>query len=70
MAEAALINNSAFDRLQYWRDRAINGLDASGKVVTPARWPHVGFGIACVRRNRHNDLSGREEFFLIEICRE
>ena len=42
MAEAALINNSEFDLLEYWRARAVDGLDASGKVVAPARWPHVG----------------------------
>ena len=42
MAGAALINNSEFDLLEYWRARAVDGLDASGKVVAPARWPHVG----------------------------
>ena len=42
MAEAALINSSEFDLLEYWRARAVDGLDASGKVVAPARWPHVG----------------------------
>ena len=41
MAEAALTNNSEFDLLEYWRARAVDGLDASGKVVAPARWPHV-----------------------------
>ena len=41
MAEAALISNSEFDLLEYWRARAVDGLDASGKVVAPARWPHV-----------------------------
>ena len=41
MAEAALTNNSEFDLLEYWRARAFDGLDASGKVVAPARWPHV-----------------------------
>ena len=41
--EAALTNNSEFDLLEYWRARAVDGLDASGKkVVEPARWPHVG----------------------------
>ena len=42
MAEAALTNNSEFDLLEYGRARAVDGLDASGKVVAPARWPHVG----------------------------
>ena len=42
MAEAALTNNSEFDLREYWRARAVDGLDASGKVVAPARWPHVG----------------------------
>ena len=41
MAEAALTNNSEFDLLEYWRARAVDGLDASGKVVAPAGWPHV-----------------------------
>ena len=41
MAEAALTNNSEFDLCEYWRARAVGGLDASGKVVAPARWPHV-----------------------------
>ena len=42
MAEAALTNNSEFNLLEYWRARAVDGLAASGKVVAPARWPHVG----------------------------
>ena len=42
MAEAALTNNSEFDLLEYWRARPVDRLDASGKVVAPARWPHVG----------------------------
>ena len=42
LAEAALTKNSEFDLLEYWRARAVDGLDASGKVVAPARWPHVG----------------------------
>ena len=42
MAEAALTNNSEFDLLEYSRARAVDGLDASGKVVAPIRWPHVG----------------------------
>ena len=42
IAEAALIKNSEFDLLEYWRARAVDGLDASGKVVAPAHWPHVG----------------------------
>ena len=31
-----------FNVLQYWKPRAIDGLDASGTVILPARWPHVG----------------------------
>lgn len=31
-----------FSVLNYWKPRATDGLDASGRVVTPARWPHVG----------------------------
>ena len=41
MTEAALTNNSEFDLLECWRARAVDGLDAPGKVVAPARWPHV-----------------------------
>ena len=48
MAEAALTNNSEFDLLEYWRARAVDGLDASGKVVAPARWPHVALVVARV----------------------
>ena len=40
--EAALTNISEFDLLEYWRARAVDGLDGSGKIVAPARWPHVG----------------------------
>lgn len=28
--------------LNYWKPRATDGLDASGRVVKPVRWPHVG----------------------------
>ena len=41
--EVALINDDpAFTALEYWKPRAVDGLDKSGNVVVPARWPHVG----------------------------
>ena len=42
MKEAAPNNDSKFDSLQYWEARGTNGVDPSGKVVVPARWPHIG----------------------------
>ena len=42
MEEAAIKNDSKFDFLQYWEARDTDGLDPSGKVVVPARWPHIG----------------------------
>lgn len=42
MKEAAPSNNSDFDLLQYWATRSVDGIDPSGKVVAPARWPHIG----------------------------
>lgn len=41
MKEAAPANNSDFDLIQYWTVRVVDGVDASGKVVVPARLPHV-----------------------------
>ncbi|CAN0425948.1 unnamed protein product, partial [Laminaria digitata] len=41
--KAALPNNdSTFTALEYWKPRAVDGLDKSGNVFVPARWPHVG----------------------------
>ena len=40
--QAASKNNSKFDFLQYWEARGTDGEDPSGKVVVPARWPHIG----------------------------
>ncbi|CAM9575217.1 unnamed protein product [Ectocarpus sp. 4 AP-2014] len=44
MQEAAAPSDpdSAFDLLDYWATRGVDGLDKSGKVVVPARRPHVG----------------------------
>ena len=42
MKEAASKNDSKFDFLQYWEARGTDGVDPSGKVVEPARWPHIG----------------------------
>ena len=42
MKEAAPKNESKFDFLQYWEARGTDGVDPSGKVVVPARWPHIG----------------------------
>ena len=42
MKEAAPKNDSKFDFLQYWEARGTDGVDPSGKVVVPARWPHIG----------------------------
>ena len=42
MKEAAPSNSSDFDLLQYWATRSVDGIDPSGKVVVPARWPHIG----------------------------
>ena len=42
MKEAAPKNDSKFDFLQNWEARGTDGVDPSGKVVVPARWPHVG----------------------------
>lgn len=28
--------------LEHWKLRAVDGLDKSGNVLIPARWPHVG----------------------------
>ena len=42
MKEAAPKNDSKFDFLQYWEARGTDGVDPSGKVVVPARWPHMG----------------------------
>ena len=33
--------DSTFTPLEYWKPRAVNGLDKSRNVVVPARWPHV-----------------------------
>ena len=35
-------DHPAFTALDYWQPRAVDGLDRSGNVVVPARWPHVG----------------------------
>ena len=40
--EAAPKNDSKFDFLQYWEARGTDGVDPSGKIVVPARWPHIG----------------------------
>ena len=42
MKEAAPKNDSKFDFLQCWEARGTDGVDPSGKVVVPARWPHIG----------------------------
>ena len=42
MKEAAPKNDTKFDFLQYWEVRGTDGVDPSGKVVVPARWPHIG----------------------------
>ena len=42
MKEAAPKNDSKFDFLQYCEARGTGGVDPSGKVVVPARWPHIG----------------------------
>ena len=42
MKEAAPKNDSKFDFLQYWEARGTDGVDPSGKVVVPARWPLIG----------------------------
>ena len=42
MKEAASKNDSKFDFLQHWEARGTDGVDPSGKVVVPARWPHIG----------------------------
>ena len=34
--------DSTFTALEYWRPRAVDGLDKSGNIVVPADWPHVG----------------------------
>ena len=40
--KAAPKNDSKFDFFQYWEARGTDGVDPSGKVVVPARWPHIG----------------------------
>ena len=41
--EAAPKNDSKFDFLQYyWEARYTDRVDPSGKIVVPARWPHIG----------------------------
>ena len=42
MKKAAPKNDSKFEFLQYWEARGTDGVDPSGKVVVPARWPHIG----------------------------
>ncbi|CAM9970799.1 unnamed protein product, partial [Ascophyllum nodosum] len=42
MKEAAPKNDSKFDFLQYWEAWGTDGVDPSGKVVVPTRWPHIG----------------------------
>ena len=42
MKEAPPKNDSKFDFLQDWEARGTDGIDPSGKVVVPARWPHIG----------------------------
>ena len=42
MKEAAPSNSSDFDLLQYWATRSVDGINPSGKVLVPARWPHIG----------------------------
>ena len=42
MKEATLKNDSKFDFLEYWEALGTDGVDSSGKVVVPARWPHIG----------------------------
>ena len=42
MKEAAPKNDCKFDFLQYREARGTDGVDPSGKVVVPARWPHIG----------------------------
>ncbi|CAM9735456.1 unnamed protein product [Pylaiella littoralis] len=41
MKEAAATNDAKFDLLKYWNARGVDGVDASGNVVAPARWPHL-----------------------------
>ena len=41
MKKAAPKNDSKFDFLQYWKARGTDGVDPSGKVVVPARGPHI-----------------------------
>ena len=43
MKEAAPKNDSKIDFLQYFEARGTDGADLLGKVVVPARWPHIGF---------------------------
>ena len=42
MKEATPKNDSKINFLQYWEARGTDGVDPSGKVVVPARWPHIG----------------------------
>lgn len=35
-------DDPTFTVLEYWKPRAVDGLDKSGNVILPARWPHVG----------------------------
>ena len=42
MKEAATKNDSKFDFLYSWEARGTGGVDPSGKVVVPARLPHIG----------------------------
>ena len=49
MKEAAPKNDSKFDFLQYWEARGTDGVGPSGKVVVPARWPHMGCLQGCIQ---------------------
>ena len=43
MKEAAPNDDDpTFTVLEYWKPRVTDGLNMSGNVVLPARWPHVG----------------------------
>ena len=49
MKEAAPKNDFKFDFLQCWEARGMDGVDPSGKVVVPARWPHIGSLEGCMQ---------------------
>lgn len=35
-------DDPTFTILEYWKPRVTDGLNKSGNVILPARWPHVG----------------------------